>query len=161
MTDVPAIPPEAVRLALAARRDALIDRPDPTVLSDETLTRIMLEAAAPFLAADLTEEQWRTGRTLGRTMYARTGGTGRKADTEFGMLDTREIAARACDDHNAVLDLAWLARAGFDVTLSWRAGTWRVEIPSAPYGALVMCGQGETPGEALAKAREWAEGRPS
>ena len=50
MTTVPAIPPEAVRLALAARRDALMDRPDPMVLSDETLTRMMLEAAAPILA---------------------------------------------------------------------------------------------------------------
>jgi hypothetical protein len=43
------IPDEAVRLALAARAGALIDRPDPMVLSDETLTRLMLEAAWPAL----------------------------------------------------------------------------------------------------------------
>jgi hypothetical protein len=44
------VPAEAVRLAMTARSHALIDRPDPMVLSDETLTRMMLEAAAPILA---------------------------------------------------------------------------------------------------------------
>jgi len=48
--DIP-VPPEAIRLAMAARADALMDRPDPTALSDETLTRLMLEAAAPLIAA--------------------------------------------------------------------------------------------------------------
>ena len=52
-----AIPPEAVEAALVARADALIDRPDPTALSEERLTGQMLEAAAPFLAADLTRRQ--------------------------------------------------------------------------------------------------------
>jgi hypothetical protein len=47
---LPDVPPEAVRLALAARAHALADRPDPMALSDETLTRLMLEAAAPALA---------------------------------------------------------------------------------------------------------------
>lgn len=50
------IPDEAVRLALAARRHALIDRPDPMVLSDETLTRVMLEAAAPVLAEEIARK---------------------------------------------------------------------------------------------------------
>jgi hypothetical protein len=50
---VPDIPAEAVRAAMARRADLLADRPDPTVLSDETLTRLMLEAAAPLLAGDL------------------------------------------------------------------------------------------------------------
>lgn len=113
------------------------------------------------MTADLVSLPWRTGRTLGRTVYARTGGDDWKADSEFGMLDTRELAGRACDDHNAMLDLAWLTRAGFDVTVSWRPGIWRVEIPGTSYGALVMCGQGATAGEALAKARKWAEGRAS
>jgi hypothetical protein len=47
---VPDIPAEAVRLAVAARANALHDRPDPMVLSDETLTRMMLEAASPAMA---------------------------------------------------------------------------------------------------------------
>lgn len=49
---MPDVPAEAVRLALAARAHALADRPDPMVLSDETLTRIMLEAAAPAFAEE-------------------------------------------------------------------------------------------------------------
>lgn len=43
------IPGEAVRAARAAYANALYDRPDPTVLSDETLMRIVLEAAAPAM----------------------------------------------------------------------------------------------------------------
>lgn len=39
------IPQIAINAALAARAHALIDRPTPIVLSDEALTRIMLEAA--------------------------------------------------------------------------------------------------------------------
>jgi hypothetical protein len=45
------VPEEAVRLALAARADALIDGPDPMVLSDEALIRLMLEAAQPSIVA--------------------------------------------------------------------------------------------------------------
>ena len=44
------IPDKAVRLAHAAYSHALYDRPDPTVLPDETLMRIVLEAAAPAMA---------------------------------------------------------------------------------------------------------------
>lgn len=40
---------EAVQLALAARSHALVDRPDPMVLSEERLTQMMLEAAAPAI----------------------------------------------------------------------------------------------------------------
>lgn len=47
---MPEVPAEAVAAALAKRADLLSDRPDPMVLSEETLTRLMLEAAAPILA---------------------------------------------------------------------------------------------------------------
>ena len=47
------VPDEAVQAALARRADLLSDRPDPTALSEETLTRLMLEAAAPILTRDL------------------------------------------------------------------------------------------------------------
>jgi hypothetical protein len=50
----------------------------------------------------LTAVPWRTGRSLGRTVYARTGGDW-KADTVIGMLDTRELAEAACAAHNADL----------------------------------------------------------
>lgn len=54
-------------------------------------------------APDLTSFEWRTGRTLGRTLYARTGGADWKADTVIGMLDTRELAEAACSAHNEAL----------------------------------------------------------
>jgi hypothetical protein len=111
------------------------------------------------MTADLASLPWRTGRSLGRTVYARTGGDDWEADTVIGMLDTRDLAEAACAGRNALLDLAWLAKAGFDVTVSFRTPRWRVELPGTAYGALVMCGQGETAGEALARARQWAEGR--
>lgn len=47
---MPDVPGEAVRLALIAYARALYDRPDPMVLSDESLMRIVLEAAAPAMA---------------------------------------------------------------------------------------------------------------
>ena len=50
---MPDMPAEAVRLALAARADLLADRPDPMVLSEETLTRLMLQAALPALERDI------------------------------------------------------------------------------------------------------------
>jgi hypothetical protein len=101
---------------------------------------------------------WRTGRSHEGNIWARTGTQEDwKDDFPAGSMRTGELAAEVCDSHNAVLDLARLAKAGFDVTLSWRSGTWRAELPG-PGGAMVMCGQGISPGEALAKARQWAEG---
>lgn len=54
---------------------------------------------------DLTAVPWRTGRSLGRTVYARTGGDDWKADTVIGMMDTAELAEEACTAHNAGLIL--------------------------------------------------------
>jgi hypothetical protein len=114
---------------------------------------------------DPTALPWRTGRTLGRTMYARTGGDDYKADTEFGMLDTREIAARACADHNAMLDLARLAEAGHVTSLGRCLRMAPGGIAHQPCVSLEHLDldelqefYGTTFGEALAKAREWAEG---
>jgi len=50
------IPDEAVTLAMAARARALAGLPDPMVLSERELARIMLEAAMPALAAALERE---------------------------------------------------------------------------------------------------------
>jgi hypothetical protein len=55
------------------------------------------------MTADLASLPWRTGRTLGRTLYARTGGDDYKADTCIGVLDTPELAEAACAAHNADL----------------------------------------------------------
>ena len=45
------IPPEATAAAMASRAHDLADDPDPMVLSDETLTRRELEAAASHIIA--------------------------------------------------------------------------------------------------------------
>ena len=126
-------------------------------MADRRLPEGMERASVP----GLTELPWRTGRTLGRTMYARTGGEDYKADTAFGMLDTREIADRACADHNAMLDLEWLTEAGWNVELIRRQGSWRVSLSPAPDGWTALCGQRGSIGQALAKARKWAEERAS
>lgn len=52
---------------------------------------------------DLASLPWRTGRKLGRTVYARTGGEDWEADTVIGMMDTAELAEEACAAHNAGL----------------------------------------------------------
>lgn len=50
------VPDSAVQAAMARRADLLSDRPDPMVLSEETLTRLMLEAAAPILAEAVAQK---------------------------------------------------------------------------------------------------------
>lgn len=46
---------------------------------------------------------WRTGRRVGRTVYAVTGGADHD-DLLIGLMDTRALAARAVADHNRGLD---------------------------------------------------------
>lgn len=65
---MPDVPAAAVAAALAKRADLLADRPDPMVLSEETLTRLMLEAAAPEMAAAVArkitahmDDRWPSG----------------------------------------------------------------------------------------------------
>lgn len=47
---------------------------------------------------------WRTGRTVGRTVYACAGTGDPLHDVLIGVLDTPELAARAVADHNASLE---------------------------------------------------------
>jgi hypothetical protein len=77
----------------------------------------------------------------------------------LGVFDSTGVAETACAGHNAVLDLAWLAEAGFSVELIRRQRSWRVSLRPAPDGWTAICGQGGSIGAALAKAREWAERR--
>jgi hypothetical protein len=44
--------------------------------------------------------KWRVGRSLGRTLYIRTGGDDLKADTFVGVMDTRELAAQVVEAIN-------------------------------------------------------------
>lgn len=53
---MPEIPEAAIAAALAARAHALSDRPDPMVLSDETLMRLTLEGAAVELGQHVADK---------------------------------------------------------------------------------------------------------
>lgn len=97
------IPDAAVRAALAERARLLVDRPDPMVLSDETLFRRVLEAALPHLGIvrqDLHLSPWRQGRHEPRHLYAQIGPEASDDDPIVGTLDTPEAAAEACLAHN-------------------------------------------------------------
>jgi hypothetical protein len=107
---MPSIPPEAVRLALAARADLLADRPDPMVLSEETLTRLMLEAAAPALAEAVAQKILaHAERQFPKADHARVPGRpdvwrtwhrhfGIAARVAAGAFDTREDQLRMTVD---------------------------------------------------------------
>jgi hypothetical protein len=43
---------------------------------------------------------WRTGRHLGRTIYAMPGAVASDDDPVLGMMDSRELAEDAVDAHN-------------------------------------------------------------
>lgn len=115
--------------------------------------------------AQLVGTEWRAGRTLGTTVYARTGGDDYKADTHIGEFRTPELANAAIGAHNQNLhrtiadydDHAWLLAAGFRVeiaiedhrggpayTISLDGGAWESDG-----WAIAAAG--------LAAARRWAE----
>lgn len=51
-------------------------------------------------------ERWRTGTSLGRTIYAQIGPAPSKADVLLGMMDTRALAELVVSEHNRGLDAA-------------------------------------------------------
>jgi len=54
---------------------------------------------------DLLSLPWRTGRHLGRTIYARLGPEASDEDPVLGMMDTAELAEEACSAHNYCLGM--------------------------------------------------------
>lgn len=48
-------------------------------------------------------QKWRTGRKVGRTVYAMAGDAPSDDDTLIGMMDTPELAAAAVFAHNKLL----------------------------------------------------------
>jgi hypothetical protein len=48
---------------------------------------------------------WRTGRKVGRTIYAQNGDEPHDTDALIGLLDTPQLADHAVKAHNAVLKL--------------------------------------------------------
>jgi hypothetical protein len=55
------------------------------------------------MKADPLTMPWRTGRKVGRTIYAQTGDEASDHDTLIGIMDTRKLAQAAVDAHNATL----------------------------------------------------------
>jgi hypothetical protein len=53
---------------------------------------------------DFERCRWRTGRKVGRTIYAMLGDEPSDRDVLIGMMDRPAIAAEAVDAHNAKLD---------------------------------------------------------
>ena len=117
--------------------------------------RAYREGILPVLGA-----RWRPGRSHEGNVWAQTGTQDDwKDDHPLLSAKTEELAAEVCYSHNAMLDLTWLAEAGFNVELIRRQTSWRVSLSPAPDGWTAVCGQGASPGAALAKARDWAERR--
>ncbi len=52
---------------------------------------------------DYAQIRWRTGRKVGRTIYAQLGPEPSDDDPIIGMMDTPELAEQAVRDHNQSL----------------------------------------------------------
>ena len=50
-----------------------------------------------------TAVPWRTGRRVGRTIYAQFGDVPGENDPLIGVMDTPELAAEAVDSHNSYI----------------------------------------------------------
>ena len=71
---------------------------------------------------ELLSQRWRTGRKIGRTIYAKTGPEPSDSDPLIGVMDTPELAAAACAAHNIALRDA-IGQSEIDDLL----GEWRNE----------------------------------
>lgn len=160
MSEVPDAAVEAGRLAIES---VLLRSGGKVVLpsgAQEALARAVLEAALPHLAPeapDLTAVPWRQGRSHAANLWAATSGDWQE-HTPVGRMDSAEIAARACADHNTVLDLGSLLGAGWLVEMR-RAPAEREDVAcqvvlQKPGERVSVQFSGLTPGGALSKARE-------
>lgn len=131
-------------------------------LSPDQLAELAEAVAAHRQAlAPLAGTEWRAGRTLGTTVYARTGGDDYKADTHIGEFRTPELAARAIGDHNAgvsIADLLWLLGAGYKVAIWPEDDGFVVELDGGVEWDSRDAGGPGLLAEGLAAARRWAEG---
>ena len=61
---------------------------------------------------DLLKLSWRTGRHVGRTVYARLGAEASDDDVLIGLMDSPDLAAEACEAHNRGLEVVAPANPG-------------------------------------------------
>lgn len=64
------------------------------------------------MTADLLSLPWRTGRKVGRTVYAQLGPETSDDDPLIGLMDTPELARAACEAHNRQRARERMARRG-------------------------------------------------
>jgi hypothetical protein len=70
-------------------------------MSDGPITQALRASSDP-LAAPMWLP-WRTGRKVGRTIYAQVGELPSDDDQLIGLMDTRELAAEVVHSHNVCL----------------------------------------------------------
>jgi hypothetical protein len=75
-------------------------------------------------------DRWRVGRSLGRTLYIRTGGDDLKADTFVGVVDSRELAEAIVSAMNGRADLRDKVEALPPVASDGRGdiAIWRADV---------------------------------
>lgn len=56
------------------------------------------------MTGDALLMRWRTGRKLGRTVYAQAGTEPADDDVLLGLMDTPALARETCEAHNKVLE---------------------------------------------------------
>jgi hypothetical protein len=57
-------------------------------------------------SVELLLRPWRTGRRVGRNIYAQVGDDPSDDDVIIGQMDTAELAQGAVDSHNVAYDVA-------------------------------------------------------
>lgn len=64
--------------------------------------------------SELLDMRWRTGRKVGRTIYAQLGPEPSDMDPLIGVMDTGDLADSAVEGHNQCLDgyEAWMGAVG-------------------------------------------------
>ena len=80
--------------------DRLAALPLSAVTVRETITSGCTYRGSPA-RPDAVALPWRTGRRVGRTIYAQAGPEASDDDPLIGVMDTPELAAEAVDAHNA------------------------------------------------------------
>lgn len=91
------------------------------------------EAGRGLLMAAVYDPETAPWRTWGSGVVCAATSEGGNAGV-LGILNTQKLAEGACADHNVMLDLEWLAEAGFSVELIRHQKSWRASLQPAPDG---------------------------
>jgi hypothetical protein len=103
MTDAPSINELLATVPLHGPTRESSIAPDPTWGGrvPSPITAALMQSEDPAVAPMWL--LWRTGRKVGRTIYAQIGEQPSDGDVLIGMMDTRELADEAVRAHNLTL----------------------------------------------------------